>query len=94
MSLTLAKADAPVAWEKLQKGKKLTNAGIWWDMKKRYHKDMNKLLGEDAEDDDLFDDDEKKPDSSGLDDLVNNPNVKIKDSYVNGRKIDNTNEDL
>ncbi len=63
-------------------------------MKERYHKDMVALLGDDAEDADLFDDDTKKKGGSGLDDLINNPNVKIKDSYIDGKKIDNQNPDL
>ena len=92
MQVTLVKANAPIAWDKIQKGKKLNNWGIWWEMKERYHKDMVKLLGDDAEDADLFDDDEKKG-GSGLDDLINNPNVKIKNSYVDGKKIDNTDDE-
>ena len=63
--------------------------GIWWEMKERYHKDMVKLLGDDAEDADLFDDDEKKG-GSGIDQLLDNPNVKISNSYVDGKKIDNS----
>ncbi len=55
---------------------------------------MTTLLGEDGEDEaDLFDDSSKKKDGSGLEDLMNNPNVKIKDSYVNGKKMDNTGGD-
>ena len=89
MQVTLVKANAPIAWDKLQKGKKLNNMGIWWEMKERYHKDMVKLLGDDAEDADLFDDDEKKG-GSGIDQLLDNPNVKISNSYVDGKKIDNS----
>lgn len=66
------------------KGKKPNNMHTWWEMRERYSKEMNKLTGEEDESE------EKKGNS--VEDLVNNPNVVIKDSTINGRRIDNSYE--
>lgn len=82
-SVVLPKNET-AAWSLPMKGKKPPNLQIWWEMKERYQKAMNKLTGE-------KDDDELR-DKSGLGDLLDNPNVVIKDSYVNGKKYDNSKE--
>lgn len=82
-SVTLPKNET-AAWNLPMKGKKPPNMQIWWEMKERYQKKMNKLTGE-------KDDDELR-DRSGLGDLLDNPNVVIKDSFVNGKKYDNSKE--
>lgn len=82
-SVTLTKNET-AAWNLPMRGKKQPNLQIWWEMKDRYQKKMNKLTGE-------KDDDELR-DRSGLGDLLDNPNVVIKDSYVNGKKYDNSKE--
>jgi len=83
ISVTLTK-NQTAAWNLPMRGKKPSNLQIWWEMKGRHQKAMNKLTGE-------KDDDELR-DRSGLGDLLDNPNVVIKDSYVNGKKYDNSKE--
>ncbi len=83
LTITLQKASES-AWTRPMKGKKPNNMHTWWEMRERYSKEMNKLTGEEDEVE------EKK--GSGIEDLVNNPNVVIKDSTINGRRIDNTYE--
>ena len=82
-SVTLIKNET-AAWNLPMRGKKPSNLQIWWEMKDRHKRAMNKLTGE-KDDDDL-------KDKSGLGELLDNPNVVIKDSYVNGKKYDNTKE--
>ncbi|CAG9335904.1 unnamed protein product [Blepharisma stoltei] len=85
LNFTLKKYEVE-AWAKPNKGKKLSNATVWWEMRDKYRKEMNALTGEED------DEDYKKPKKTGLEDLMDNPNVVIKDSYVDGKKIDNTKE--
>lgn len=57
----------------------------WWELREKYKKEMKEFTGEENEDD------PPKPEpKTGLEDLMDNPNVTIKDSYVNGKKIDNS----
>jgi hypothetical protein len=81
LTFTLTKAET-AAWPQPSKGKKPSNVHVWWEMKERYQKAMNKLTGEE--------DDEVVEDKSGLKSLMNNPNVVIKDSIINGERIDNS----
>jgi hypothetical protein len=65
----------------------MNNWGIWMEMKKKHHKDMIPLMGEDGEDEaDLFEDGKK--DSSGIKELMNNPNVKMDNVIVDGERYD------
>jgi hypothetical protein len=84
-SVTLTKNET-AAWSLPMKGKKPANLQIWWEMKERFKKEMNKLTGE------VDEDEEREKKKSGLGDLLDNPNVVIKDSYVNGKKYDNSKE--
>lgn len=79
LTFTLTKAES-AAWPQPTKGKKPLNVHVWWEMKERYQKQMNKLTGEEDED----------ADKSGLKGLIDNPNVVIKDSIINGERIDNS----
>jgi soluble cytochrome b562 len=77
LTFTLVKA-ATAAWPQPSKGKKPTNVHVWWEMKERYQKEMNKLTGEVDEED------------SGLKGFVGNPDFVIKDSVIKGERIDNS----
>jgi hypothetical protein len=81
LTFTLTKAET-AAWPQPTKGKKPSNVHVWWEMKERYQKTMNKLTGEE--------DDEVAEDKSGLKSLIDNPNVVIKDSIINGQRFDNS----
>lgn len=71
------------AWELPMKGKKPQNLQIWWEIKDKFQKEMNKLTGE-------VDEDDQKEDP--FDELLNNPNVVIENSIVNGKPVDNRKE--
>lgn len=82
VSVVLAKKKIQ-AWDLPMKGKKPQNLQIWWEMKEKFKKQMNKLTGE-------VDEDDKGEDQ--FDDLLNNPNVVIENSIVNGKYVDNRKE--
>jgi hypothetical protein len=84
LTVSLKKAKNDTVWELPLKGKKPGNLHIWWEMKDKFKKEMNKLTGE-------VDEDEKKKDDQ-FDSLLNNPNVVIENSYVNGKYVDNRKE--
>ena len=73
-------------WTIPVKGKKPGNMNIWWEMKEKYEEEISKVTGD-------IDEEDREP-NSGLEDLVNNPNVVIENSYVNGKYVDNTKNDL
>lgn len=71
-------------WDLPVKGKKPKNMHIWWEMKNKFAKEMDAITGGD----------DKDPDApSQFDGLLNNPNVKIENSYIDGKYVDNTKED-
>lgn len=86
LQVTLKKVENE-AWPKPNKGKKLNNVHTWWEMREKFKKQMNELTGE-TDDDEI--NPKKKKTKSGLEDLIDNPNVVIKDSYIDGQKIDNS----
>lgn len=71
------------AWDLPMKGKKPQNLQIWWEIKEKFKKEMNRLTGE-------VDEDDKGEDQ--FDELLNNPNVVIENSIVNGKYVDNRKE--
>lgn len=71
------------AWDKLVKGKSQKNHHTWWEMKKEFDSEMEK-----------FEDSEPTGPRSGLEELMDNPNVIIENSYVDGKRLDNTKRDL
>lgn len=84
LQVQLRKMNDTEVWELPLKGKKPANLHIWWEMKEKFKKDMNKLTGD-------VDEDEPKKDDQ-FDSLLNNPNVVIENSYVNGKYVDNRKE--
>ncbi|OMJ81373.1 hypothetical protein SteCoe_18163 [Stentor coeruleus] len=83
LSVEIKKAKEEV-WDLPMKGKKPSNMHIWWEVREKYETEVNELKGEPEE--------TKKKDDSEFDELLNNPNVVIENSYVNGKYVDNTKE--
>lgn len=83
VSVEIKKAKEEV-WDLPMKGKKPSNMHIWWEVREKYETKVNELKGEPEE--------PKKKDDSEFDELLNNPNVVIENSYVNGKYVDNTKE--
>jgi hypothetical protein len=80
------KKAVKAAWDLPMKGKKPHNMQIWWEIKEMYKREINELTG-DKDADDIKHDSETQ-----FDDLLNNPNVVIENSYVNGKYVDNRKE--
>lgn len=82
LNVTLKKAR-PDIWKVLVKGKKPNNLHIWWEIREKYSEEIEKITGGDEED--------EKP-QNNFDELLDNPNVVIENSYINGKYVDNTND--
>ena len=82
LQVTLKKQRGDI-WKLPVKGKKPGNLHIWWEMKEKHSEEMDKITG------DEYDEPEKNQE---LDDLANNPNVVIENSYINGKYVDHTSQ--